>query len=342
MPPRPSRAVRLPTTLTTRDVLDTAVTIYDEAGNDVLASMDDAFPRYSTNTELVWRVPATGTYCFKVEDWASWAGEARPVDPTGEHFEYEIGLYTPNPDADGNAIDTEPNDDTTDAQAQTYAEILDGTNPTGIYYSNNYGTLESDSDVDVFAFTMPTGTVNLSTEDFTTPIGPGGQGVSGNGSTLELGLVSISDASGSIIAQLDAHKGSDQMSVPLEAGTGLPALGQSKRRYDRWRQRLLQPGQLRLERGQRAGNRDRRWRQQQHEHRRPHHLDDLDIGFRTRIVGTSSASSTTAATSTTSRSPLRRGDTVSMACGAVRSGSGLVDAKFAVNDTTDAELQSET
>ena len=31
--------------------------------------------------------------------------------------------------------------------------------------------------------------------------------------------MSISDASGSIIAQLDAHKGSDQMSVPLEAGT---------------------------------------------------------------------------------------------------------------------------
>jgi len=303
--------------------------------------MDDAFPRYSTNTELIWRVPADGTYCIKVEDWASWAGEARPEPPTGLYFDYEIGLYSPDPTADGVAIDTEPNDDETDAQAQAYYEIMNGTTPTGIFTSSNYGTLDTDTDVDVFAFTMPTDTVSLSTEDFTTPTGPGGAGVNGNGSTLDLGLVSISDASGTIIGQLDATKGSDQMSVPLETGTD----------YLLWIER---------DAGTTAGANDF--------YNLVNYASNVDNEPEIETTAGENDDTSNAETVTLETSPndpntdsgfvlgfmqtesdvdyyafeADAGDKVNLACGAIRSGSGLIDATFAVHDDSDSEMQSET
>jgi hypothetical protein len=319
------------------DVLDTAVTIYDEAGTQV-ATMDDAYPRFTTNSELIWRVPADGTYCIKVEDWASWAGESRDPAATGAYFDYEIGLYTPS-----ETIDAEPNNDETEPQAQTYTELTDDQDQgIGIFYSANYGTLDTDADVDVYQFTMPAGTVQLSTEDFTTPIGPGDAGVNGNGSTLELGMVSISDTAGSIIAQLDGSKGSNQMSVPLEAGTD----------YLMWVTRNA---------GTTVGANDF--------YNLVNYAWDED---NPREVETTTGANDTAATAeaitlTTSTTNLQMdsgyvlgfidgagtdvdyfsftaeaGDTVSLGCGALRGGSGLVGATFAVNDSADTEMQTET
>jgi hypothetical protein len=330
-----------PDTFDYKDVLDTTITIYDAADN-IVASMDDAFPRVNTNTELVWRVPATATYCIEVADWAAWAGETRPDPPTGLHFEYEFGLYDGDSMTEGGTVDSEPNDDQEDAQLQSFAEFEDASgNPLGIFSSQTMGTLASSTDVDVFSFTMPAGTVMLSVEDFTTPNGPGGAGVSGNGSTLDLGPIAISNADGtSILARLDASKGSSDMSVPLETGVS----------YLLWVNRA--PGTT-------AGANDF------------YNLSSfLWNEDNPREVETTAGANdvfgdaeTIALTVSTTDPKLKSGyllgfidgadvdyfgftatagDTVSLACGAIRSGSGLLAPEFAIHSPTDAELQTET
>jgi hypothetical protein len=330
-----------PDTFEYKDVLDTTITVYD-ANDNIVASMDDAFPRVNTNTELVWRVPATGTYCIEVADWAAWAGETRPDPPTGLHFEYELGLYDGDSMTEGGTVDTEPNDDAEDAQLQSFAEFEDTSgNPLGIYSSQTMGTLASSTDVDVFVFTMPAGTVMLSVEDFTTPNGPGGPGVNGNGSTLNLGHIAISNADGtSILARLDASKGSSDMSVPLETGVS----------YLLWVNRAA---------GTTAGANDF--------YNLSSFLWNADNPRETETTAGENDvfgnAETITLTASTTNPKLKSGyllglidgsdvdyfgftaaagDTVSLACGAIRSGSGLLAPVFAIHGPADAELQKET
>ncbi len=330
-----------PDTLPYEDVLDTTLTIYD-ANDNIVATMDDAFPRLNTNTELVWRVPATGTYCIEVADWAAWAGETRPDPPTGLHFEYDLGLYDGASMTEGGTVDAEPNNGVAGAQAQSFAEFEDSSgNPLGIYSTLTVGTLASGTDVDVFSFTMPAGNVMLSVEDFTTPTGPGSAGVSGNGSTLDLGFVAISDNGGtSILARLDASKGSSDMTVPLEAGSS----------YLLWVNRAA---------GTTAGANDF------------YNLSSiLWNSDNPREVETTAGANdvfgdaeTITLTASTTNPKIKSGyllgfidvsdvdyfgfaavagDTVSLSCGAIRSGSGLLAPVFAIHSPTDAELQKET
>ncbi len=193
--------------------IDTVISMYDETGTTLLATMDDAYPRYGTDSDLIYQVPTgTTTYCIKVEDWGTWAGDPRAI---GANFTFGLGVFSPSNPANGNVFDTEPNEDAATATVETFA----ASTTTKSQYAYLYGTLSSDTDVDVYKFTMPDSTVSASV-DFT-PAGPGASGTSyasGNGSTLQVGVVEIADDQGNVIGSLDARKGSDGMSIPLEAG----------------------------------------------------------------------------------------------------------------------------
>lgn len=198
------------------DYLDTVVSIFDETGDTLLATMDDAYPRVNTDTTLIFRAPTTGTYCIKIEDWGTWAGDPRP---SGAAFDYEWGLFVPS-DADGVNLDTEAND-TAAAPQMVSLGTYDGADAR--WYAI-FGGLDAANDVDVYQIEVPTGMAGMTIEDLVPRGGPGAfgtgdNGTPGNGSTIELGLIQVTDAAGTnIIASLDASKGSDSIFMPVTAG----------------------------------------------------------------------------------------------------------------------------
>jgi hypothetical protein len=322
-----------PDTYPYKDVLDPTLTVFDETGNTQIASMDDSYPRYNINSQLVWRVPAAATYCIRITDWATWAQQSRPDTPTGSYWQYHFGVGTPN-NADGTNKDTEPNDDATSAQTMTLYESADA-NGNAVYIAWDYGMMNTQNDVDVYKVTVPDGIVAMSLEDTSTPTGPGSTGQSGNGSTLSLGEVGISDLQGNFIAKLDATRGSNGINVPIVAGD-----------YLMWIHRAA---------GTTAGAND-------------------FYNFTNFLAATDNqaeaASNDTAATaevlngtdnngtisyymmgtidSSTDvdwwKFPVHANDNISVACGAARSGSGLVGATFAAysNETTQVQTETET
>jgi hypothetical protein len=173
------------------DVLDTAVTVYNATGATVLASIDDAYPRISTDTDLYFQIPSAGDYCFSVEDWSSWAGEppvARPADP------FTVGLDRVSPTAALNTFDAEPNDMTTAPQT---GKVAMG---TMFAFGRVYGKLDSATDVDVYKFTIPATTSQISI-DFA-PLGvPAGAGDNGYGSGLERISVSVLATDGTVLGR---------------------------------------------------------------------------------------------------------------------------------------------
>ena len=54
--------------------VDTVITLFDADQNQV-AQNDDAYPRRNTDSQLITKVVATGTYYIKLEEWTTWAGE---------------------------------------------------------------------------------------------------------------------------------------------------------------------------------------------------------------------------------------------------------------------------
>ena len=308
--------------------IDTVLTMYSEDGATRIATMDDSYPRFSVDSELVYHSPGTQTVCVKVEEWSTWAGEA-PLG--GGTFIYGLGLFVPDDTVEINNTDTEPNDDAATAQTETFAASTSGASTFGILY----GTLDSAADVDVYKYTMPTGT--LSASIYFTPSGPGDALVNGNGSTLDLGDVQISNAAG-VIASLDVSKGSDSMTVPLTAGEELFV----------WVNRS----------GSTAGANDfyRLW----------HMNSDTDTAPEAETTaGTNDTAATAEALTLEAGSDpttvsgfllgyitdptdvdyfsftAAAGDIVAVACGAIRSGSGLTTPKFSMYDSADTLIQEE-
>ncbi len=315
--------------------LDTAVSVYDATGNTLLASIDDSYPRISSDSEMFFKAPFTGTVCIKVEDWSTWAGQTAVAHPT-DTFKLTAGRLDPN--AATVTFDTEPNDMASNAQAGKLKAF--STIPGG--FVNLAGALGSASDVDVYKFTVPDGGVNLTV--YFPPNGvPAGAGKNGYGSTLPRFAARVTQMDGiTVLAKLAPPAGNvEAMSDALSA--------------------VVTPGDLLLwvERpaGLAAGAND---------------------FYATSVEATSDspreAETTTGANDTTATAEALTlsvsvdnpkvksgyilghqpgsdvdvfsfsagaGDTVSLACGALRSGSGLVGATFEILSST-ASLQTET
>jgi hypothetical protein len=326
--------------------IDTVVSLYTEDGSTLLATIDDSFPRYSTDSSLVYRAVTAGVFCVKVEDWGSWAGAVRPVQANNT---FEFGVLTPTDPADGNVFDTEANDSVADSQAQTY-------NPSATnesLYATMFGGLDTQADVDVYTVVVPTGISGLQISDFTPRSGPGApgtgvNGTNGNGSTLELGLINVTDEAGTdIIAQLDAARpaargDSRNLFMPLTGG----------QTYHLWVQRAA---------GSTAGSND--------------FYDIVQTLIDSTLMNQAEAEAATGTNDTAAtaeiptaaspagpnpqyfilghmnsgsdtdfwRFPATAGNQIALSCTAVRSGSGLTGATFAVVGTDQSTvLQTET
>lgn len=122
--------------------LDTVITLYDAAMN-VIAEADDSVPRVSTDSELITRLPADGTYYALVQEFSTWADEEARGQPD---FTYELTLLTFSPSADAVNIDEEAGDAVGDAQTLGFDAL------TNADFAFVVGTFRDESDVDVFAF----------------------------------------------------------------------------------------------------------------------------------------------------------------------------------------------
>lgn len=121
--------------------VDTVLRIRD-ADENQLAENDDAVPRISVDSELIYRLPAAGRYYVEVLEWSDWAGET----PTGApNFTYTLQVRTVNDRNPGITIETEAGNDAASA-------IPIALNNGGGLVC---GTFSDAADVDVYAFTQP-------------------------------------------------------------------------------------------------------------------------------------------------------------------------------------------
>lgn len=197
------------------DVVDTAINVYDTAGTKLLAAIDDSFPRAGTDATLIYRAPADTTICVQVTDFDTWSGKPA-VLAKDSSFKFLTGTFDPNSTALN--VDLEPND--TNATAQTGKTKAGTTPPSAFGFIN--GFLKDAADVDTFKFTVPAGATSLNLE--LPPIGaPLTPATSTYGSTMPRFTATVSKLDGTIVSQVVPPAGAmektpDSLSLPVEPG----------------------------------------------------------------------------------------------------------------------------
>ncbi|MBW2276456.1 MAG: hypothetical protein JRF63_03125, partial [Deltaproteobacteria bacterium] len=307
--------------------VDTVVNVYNADGSTLLATGDDSTPRFSVDTEMFFRATETGDVCLKVEEWSSWTEEDEALtDPTWKYTLYARTMDQVN----GPNPEIEPNDDLDDAQDVEFYSPTSNDNS----YAFLYGMFDPPSDTEVFSYTLPAN--NVAAHVYFMPLGPGASGADsaeGYGSTADLGLIEMTDFSGNVIASLDANLGSSDMSVPLPADSEVVL----------WFNRPSSAS---------AGANDY--------YVFRHYNSETDNPVEQEAGDNSND---TLATAETINIADDRGfvlgyidpagdvdyfafeggvaDTLTIACGAARSGSGLEGARFAIHDDADTEMEFE-
>ena len=197
------------------DVVDTAISVFDTAGTKLLAAIDDNFPRTGTDASLVYRSPVDTTLCIQVTDFDTWNGKPA-VLAKDSTFKFVTATFDPNSTALN--VDAEPND--TNATAQTGKSRAGTTPPSAFGFIN--GFLKDGTDVDTFKFTVPTGATSMSVD--IPPIGaPLVPATSTYGSTMPRFTATVSKLDGTIVSQIvppagAVDKTSDSLSLPVEPG----------------------------------------------------------------------------------------------------------------------------
>lgn len=185
-------------------VADPAVTLLTEDGSTVLAANDNVAP-LRPESEIVYRAAEDATLCLRVEHVSSWMG----TPPTAQHvMGYDVFQSTQQDPAWKHDTDAEPNDDGGQAQGLKHVVKVDDRHAFDIV-----GMLGTEEDVDVYRLHVPeeAGAVELRFSAH----GSGAQDVEGNGSTLGLGRVDLTDEAGEVLARADAPAGATAIRFPL-------------------------------------------------------------------------------------------------------------------------------
>jgi hypothetical protein len=184
------------------EMIDTVIKLYDSSMTQI-AENDDAVPRINTDSEVIIRLPSTGTYYVEILEWSDWASQ-QPFegDPT---FTYQLLATTVNPAGLGVLEDPENGDDAGSAEPVKFD--MGG----GLVI----GDFNDATDVDVFEVSLGVATGPLT---FSSAIAP--DGTDGYGSTAPAGEVYLTNAAGTqILARIDATKGPFELSPPVVQNT---------------------------------------------------------------------------------------------------------------------------
>jgi hypothetical protein len=200
--------------------LDLVVTLTDDKGTQI-AQNDDPNPRFSNDSEILTVIPKDGKYFLKVEECnkAFGAMNCAPADAITT-FDYTVQIFDISTMAPAVTGETEPNDTPKDMVATVKYPAGQMAGQYGFAILD--GSFKDGTDVDVYSFTVPS--------DIAVPMGQRGianfapqqAGTDHNGSTGPIGKIWITDATGTTtIASMDASLGMtpQELQPPLAFGT---------------------------------------------------------------------------------------------------------------------------
>ena len=208
---------------------DLVITLYDAAQNQI-AENDDPIPRNTQDSSFITVLPATGTYYIRVSEfcwsWPEGPLGAAPCDAIApedfESYGYAINVLDMDPAAEGNILESEPNNDSATATDWEFAPATD----PGTYYAQiGWGTFTAANDEEWFAYVPPADLAvaeGRPTAGFT--FSP--TGATGNGSTADVGTVDVIDAATmNVIARMAIADALDptfgaEISVPVDLSQG--------------------------------------------------------------------------------------------------------------------------
>lgn len=207
--------------------LDTVVTVYDSQMNQI-AQNDDPTPRYSNDAEVWTILPADGEYVFSVRECnAVFPGNCADAALITT-FDYEVSVFETDSSApvvtgeivSGSAPTDVPNDASTPASLPAIKYEF-GT--TGYYLSKVFGVFHTATDVDVYSFTVPSDIEVNAGGRAIMNFGAFPAGTDGNGSTSSVGKMWIVDPADLThkVAEVDVSVGS----TPGDIGAPIKTLG---------------------------------------------------------------------------------------------------------------------
>jgi hypothetical protein len=187
------------------EMVDTVITLYDSMMTQV-AENDDGVPRASTDSEIIYHVPAAGTYYVEVQEWTTWTSD--PMLEGMASYTYDISVIELDPAAPAVVIDEEPGNDAASAVPLEFTTTAPNVSFAG-------GTFSDDTDIDVYSFTVA---ANQFLNVIMMP-----PGVDGYGSTAAIGDIYITNAAGDeIIGRLNNGAGDyEDFGPALAAGNYL-------------------------------------------------------------------------------------------------------------------------
>lgn len=206
--------------------VDLVITMYDSTGKQI-AEQDDPNPRSSNDPFIMTVLPADGTYYIRVVECTKWEkGGAANCAPVAKITKKNYSMYISEikfTDA-GEVKETEPNENETQATALTYKK---NPNQAGSYYlTTMMGTFSSATDVDTYSFTVPTDITVASGSRLNGSLYTQEGGTTGNGSTTSPSEIWIAEKAAPtvVLAKVDFSKKDTKsnqgqsIDVPLIAG----------------------------------------------------------------------------------------------------------------------------
>lgn len=198
--------------------VDTVATLYDDTKTQI-ARNDDPTPRATNDAQIVTVLPKDGTYYVKVQDcnaaFPSGCGDASVIATT----DYGVAVFKIDSTSADFVFDKEPDDDIASALKVNYAKASTG----GYYLARIAGTYASGTDVDVYSLNIPTDYATIDADQralanfYVLP-----SGTDGDGSTADIGPVWLVDKDDPThkVAQVDFSKGDAgaEISVPATFG----------------------------------------------------------------------------------------------------------------------------
>jgi hypothetical protein len=204
--------------------LDTVITLFDSSKKQ-LAENDDPEFGLSNDAELYTVLPADGTYYVRIADCNFVKGASSCTPASGiTHKDFTLNAMTLEYQwaaAEG----AEPNDT---QDKSTVLPYLKGSSGDAYLPSLGYGLFDTTTDVDVFTINIPSDLTLASNERAVGQVLPLIPGTSGNGSTGPVGKIYVVDPAdpNHHFAEIDATVGVDpskslvpDISVPLKVNT---------------------------------------------------------------------------------------------------------------------------
>ena len=187
--------------------IDSIITLYN-AQMEQIAFNDDPIPQSQNDSQLTTVLPADGQYFLKINEcWSNYDTCAGTADK--EFTDYTIFAFNLNPEDLGTVADVEG--------SETAIDYAVNAGPgTGYYATTVYGMFDTDTDVDVFPFTVPSD-IQITTGRTTAYVEATLTGTEANGSTVPQGKIWIEDGAvaGTRLAEIDGTKMDPQQGFTL-------------------------------------------------------------------------------------------------------------------------------